>query len=290
VPIFALPDSGEAPYVDVLSRAQSSIRVFGYLMGYGGILTTLKAKAGAGVKVRVILDQGQTANVKYYDELKAAGAEVLWSDPKFPYMHAKAMVVDDKEVVFTTGNYSKNYSVDVERNFVGHVTDPEDVADVAAIFDADWDRKEPDMSCTRLLVSPLNSRDRLLTFIGSATKTLIVESMQFADQDVRAEVLARKVAGVDVRVLLAAPSWIDANYDAAALLKAQNIPVRWMSRPGVHVKAIVVDGQRAYLGSLNLSWTSISKNREIGIVTDHAPGVKVMTDTFETDWANATPF
>jgi len=291
VEIYALPDAGEAPLVDVLKRARTSIDMFIYLMGYGGILDTLQAKAKAGVKVRVIMDVGQTANQKYKDALTAAGAEVIWSDPKFPYMHAKTFVVDGTEAVISSGNYSLSLSIQRERNFVVHLVDPDDVADISAMFAADWARQDPDMSCTRLIVSPVNAKQRVIDFLQSATKSLVIESMQFADQDVRATVAARKAAGVDVRVLLAAPSWIDTNTDAATFLKGQSIPVRWMSTPGVHVKAAVVDGARAWTGSTNLSYTSLAKNREISVIVSNAPdAVKVMTDAFETDWAKSTAF
>jgi phosphatidylserine/phosphatidylglycerophosphate/cardiolipin synthase-like enzyme len=263
-----------------------------YLMGYGGILDTLSAKAKAGVTVRVILDgvSERSANQKYYDLLKAAGVQVEWSDTQFPYMHAKSFVVDSRDAVISTGNYSLTYSIQRERNFVAHVTDPYDVADLAALFDADWQRLTPDLSCTRLVVSPVNSRQRILETLNGAKSTLVIEQMQFADNDVRAIVAQRKVAGVDVRVLLAAPSWISENTDAANFLKGANIPVRYMTKPDVHVKAFVADGKTAYMGSENMSYTSLSKNREVGLILTDASSVKPIADTFESDWATATPF
>jgi phosphatidylserine/phosphatidylglycerophosphate/cardiolipin synthase-like enzyme len=287
--VSALPEAGEKPFVDLLDRAQTSIRVMVYLMGYGGILDRLEAKAKAGVSVRVILDEGKASvNQKYRDQLVAAGAQVLWSDPKFPYMHAKVIIVDEKEAVLSTGNFSKKYSIDLERNFVAHISDPEDLADLVALFEADWSRGAPDVSCTRLLVSPLNARQRLLELIDSATHSLTIESMQFADSDVRSHVAARRAAGVDVRAILADASWISANKWGAAFLEDRDIEVRWI--PHCHTKAIVVDGARAFLGSENLSYTSLSKNREIGVVLTEPAPVKIIADTFEKDWAGATPF
>lgn len=289
VHLSVFPEAGEAPYVEPLARAERSIRVMVYLMGTGGVLDTLEAKARGGVSVRVILDQGQTSNQRHADRLRTAGAEVRWSDPRFPYMHAKLLVVDDREAVLSTGNYGA-FAIARERNFAAHVSDPQDVADLVALFDADWDRATPDLSCTRLLVSPVNARQRILDFIAGARSTLLVESMQFADRDVREAVARRKAVGVEVRVLLADPSWIDRNQEGADYLKARGIPVRWMSSPGVHVKAMVADGSRGFVGSENLSYTSLSQNREIGIVVTDAPAVRAMTDTFERDWASATPF
>jgi phosphatidylserine/phosphatidylglycerophosphate/cardiolipin synthase-like enzyme len=56
------------------------------------------------------------------------------------------------------------------------------------------------------------------------------------------------------------------------------------------VKAFVVDGAAAYLGSENFSYTSLSQNREAGIFTNDAASVKPVADTFEKDFAGAVDF
>ena len=107
------------------------------------------------------------------------------------------------------------------------------------------------MPCTRLLVSPINARGRILDLINSAQTTLTIESMQFADSDVRNAVEARVQAGVEVRVMLADADWVAANAAAATYLKTSASTVKWI--PHLHTKVIVVDGARGYLGSENLS-------------------------------------
>lgn len=288
--VAALPDAREVPFVSAIQSAKASVRVMVYQMGFGPILDALKAKAGAGADVRVILDVSQAdVNQKYMDQLTAAGAKVIWSDPAFTYMHAKVIVADESVAVISTGNYSQSYLLK-ERNYVATDRDPQDVAVLAGLFDADYARKPAKLECTRLLVSPVNAKERLLELIASAKTSLVVHSMQFADWDVRRAVVARKDAGVDVRVLLASPSWIDANAGAATYLADKGVAARWLDAPSVHVKAIVVDGKAAYLGSENLSTTSLTKNREVGLVTDQADAVGTVTSTFEKDWALGRAF
>ena len=283
VEIVATPEAGEQPYLDALDSAQSSIRVEIYEMGFGGILDQLTAKAAASVQVRVIFDQSKKSiNQKYYDQLLAAGAEVKWSDPQFTFQHAKVCVVDDRVAVISTGNYSKSYSITLERNFVATDRDPADLSDLVALFDADWAGTAPTLACTRLVVSPINARPRILDLIASAQTTLTIESMQFADTNVRQAVAARVTAGVEVRVMLAEPSWIDANADAAMFLKGLGVSVK--SIPHLHTKVIVVDGARAYLGSENLSFTSLDRNREVGLIVTDATSISPLTTTFEKDW------
>lgn len=288
--VSVLPDAGATPFVSVLARATRSIRVMVYQMGNGPIIDTLEAKARAGVKVQIILDVAQKdTNEKYMVRLQAAGANVIWSDTRFQFMHAKVIVVDEAEAVVSTGNYAA-FRMNMERNFVVRDSDPADVDVLVKLFDADFARQEPDLTCTRLLVSPVNAKQRLLDFIATAKTEIVVESMQLADDDVRDALAARKAAGVDVRVLLADPSWIDANASAATFLAAHGIAARHMKEPGVHVKAVVVDGEAAYAGSVNLSWTSLTKNREVGLLVTESANVGAMHATFEKDWATATPF
>jgi phosphatidylserine/phosphatidylglycerophosphate/cardiolipin synthase-like enzyme len=169
-------------------------------------------------------------------------------------------------------------------------SDPWDIANLVTLFEADWKQTMPTLDCTRLILSPINSKQRILDLINGAQSSLAIESMQFADSSVRSAVAARKGAGVDVRVLLASPSWIDANTSAASFLASNGIPARYLGSPSVHVKAIVADGARAYAGSENLSYTSLNKNREVGLVMTEAAAVSTILSTFEKDWANATPF
>lgn len=288
--VAVLPDAGATPFVSVLARAKRTIRVMVYELGTGPILDALEAKARAGVKVQVILDVGKTdVNAKYKTRLEAAGATVLWSDPQFSYMHAKVLIVDEAEAVISTGNYA-DFRMKMERNYAVHDADAADVDALVKLFDADFGRKAPDLTCTRLLVSPVNAKQRMLDFIASAKTEILVESMQLADTDVRDALAKQKAIGVDVRVILADPSWITANTEAAAFLGNSAIEARQMKVLAVHVKAIVVDGKAAYAGSENLSWTSLTKNREVGVIVTEAANAATMQATFEKDWLTATAF
>jgi cardiolipin synthase A/B len=284
--IHTLPEAGEAPFVEPLLAAKKSIRVMVYMMGFGGILDALTQKAKEGVRVEVILDGTAklSTNQKYFDALTTAGAIVHWSDPKWSYMHAKVLLVDDALAVISTGNYSKSFMLK-ERNFAVTDRDPEDVSALCELFDADFAKREPDMACTRLLVAPNNAKPRLLELIKSATTSIDVESMQFAERDVQAAILERKNAGVKVRVLVADATWIDTNVAAGVWLADNGMQGKQLSEPSVHVKAIVVDGKRAYLGSENLSYTSLAKNREVGVISEQADLAAEMLSVFERDWA-----
>ena len=68
------------------------------------------------------------------------------------------------------------------------------------------------------------------------------------------------------------------------------MPGEYLADPVLHVKSIIVDGERAYLGSENLSYTSLNENREVGleILASDGEDVARMTSTFMADWAKGT--
>ncbi|HEY5944512.1 MAG TPA: phospholipase D-like domain-containing protein, partial [Kofleriaceae bacterium] len=291
IDVAVTPEAGEQPYLDVLDTAQHSIDLQVYMMGYGGILDQLKAKAAAGVSVRVILDRAKIdTNQKYFDVLTAAGVQVKWSDARFVFQHSKFFIVDNQVAVISTGNFSKTYSIELERNHVATDRDAADLLDLRALFEADWAGTGATfaMPCTRLVVSPINARDRLLAMIDSAESTLEIESMQFADPAVRAAVKARVEAGVATRVLIADADWISSNTYAAQYLAELGVPVKWI--PHLHTKVMIVDGKRAYLGSENLSANSLDNNREVGLIVTDASSIAPIATTFEADFATGTPF
>jgi phosphatidylserine/phosphatidylglycerophosphate/cardiolipin synthase-like enzyme len=286
---FAAPEVGEQPFLDAISGAQTALRVMVYQLTSPTIREAIAARARAGVVVQVILDQSQQpTNQASFDQLTLVGATVQWSDPGFSYTHAKFLVADDAVGLISTGNYDTY--MHSGRNFGAIDRDPDDVRALAGLFDADWNHTAPQLGCTRLIVSPDNARARHLALLAGAEHTLIIESMQFGDWGVRQAVLARKQAGVSVRVLIASPSWVTENQTSGAWLKTNGIEARWRQSPAVHVKAFVIDGTTAFLGSENLSRTSLDRNREVGLATTESDDVALITSTFEKDWATATPF
>jgi cardiolipin synthase A/B len=284
--IWVLPEAGSRPMVEAIESAQSSIRVMIYLLGDGPILDALERKARSGVPVRVILDGARfEENLPYHDSLVAAGADVHWSNPEFVFTHAKTMILDEAAAMISTGNYGEQY-LEKERNYLVRDADPADVAVLVRLFEADWRWRRPNLRCTRLLISPVNAHERLLDLIDSATETLDIESMHFTDDEVREAVVARAAAGVAVRVILADPRHVEAGFGAAAFLGAHGIPVKTLRDLDVHVKSILVDGRRAYLGSENLSTNSLENNREIGLIADEPAVIDAVSTTFAKDWAS----
>jgi cardiolipin synthase A/B len=55
----------------------------------------------------------------------------------------------------------------------------------------------------------------------------------------------------------------------------------------MHAKLILVDGQRAFVGSQNFSTVSLDANREVGIIVADTAVVAQLASVAQGDWATA---
>jgi phosphatidylserine/phosphatidylglycerophosphate/cardiolipin synthase-like enzyme len=96
--------------------------------------------------------------------------------------------------------------------------------------------------------------------------------------------VSRAASGIRVRILLPDPIE-DPGWEIVGRLQAAGIEVRELDDPYGHAKAILVDGISLFIGSQNLTKTSLDENRELGIVTDDRGVIARLTATFARDFA-----
>ena len=65
--------------------------------------------------------------------------------------------------------------------------------------------------------------------------------------------------------------------------------VRLLADAYSDAKAIIVDGASAFVGSQNLTQTSLDKNRELGIVLTDRPNLDRLGAVFRSDWDISPP-
>jgi len=205
------------------------------------------------------------------------------------HFHTKTLVIDGELGVVMSANLN-GYSMQTERNHGVLLRDPDDVADLAALFELDFTDggAEPTLNCTRLVISPNNARARMESLIESAAETLDVQHLSFSDPAMRNNLVARATEGVRVRVLLADPDWIMGNASAAMTLRSAGIEVRFLRSLDNHAKLLLVDGAVAMVGSENLSSTSLDHNREVGVFVADPVAYQTLRDAFESDWSSST--
>ena len=124
----------------------------------------------------------------------------------------------------------------------------------------------------RFLVSPENAREGLAKFISGARKQLLIYDPHVSDDAMLRLIKQRINAGVDVRII--------GKVEAKWKITCEKYPGRRL-----HIRAIMRDGRRAFLGSQSLRRLELEKRREIGIIVNDRRVVKQMIAVFEKDWA-----
>jgi phosphatidylserine/phosphatidylglycerophosphate/cardiolipin synthase-like enzyme len=173
------------------------------------------------------------------------------------------------------------------REFLAIDTDPADVAETEAIFQADW----AGTSITpngKLLVAPVNAEPYLVALIDQAKTSVDLEGeVLSADSTLQALGRAKK-RGCTVRVLLSDQTPTTAGMLAIMELKQVGIPVHSLGTPYIHAKAIVTDGTLAYVGSENFTANSLENNRELGLVVGTQSEVTKIANAISADFSAGT--
>ena len=280
--------TGLQPRIEALiDGAQDSIDLQIYLFTVTDIADRLIAAKQRGVAVRVLFDPEHAGNSTVRSMFTSAGVTHRNMPTLYTFSHAKFMIIDGTKLVIMSNNFNID-AMSSERNYGMIDRDPDDVADAQAIFDQDWAAGggDPpmvaDLTCTRLIVSPINARQRILEHINSAKQTLEVEAIYVSEVTVRNAIGMAKQRGVTVRVILESSG---DNADTIAFFRGQGIEVHQANTFYLHAKLLVADGV-VFIGSENFSLTALTKNREMGALVFETGPAKAVRDQFNTDWAN----
>jgi cardiolipin synthase len=300
VQVYVEPDAGEHPITDAISSAKKSVWVEMYILSDHNVIRALEEAANRGVDVRVMLEPhpfgGGGSPARTMDQLRAAGAKVEESNPSFALTHEKGMVVDNSTVFIMTSNFSRSalggYSSGKgfsNREYAIVDAIPQDVQAVISIFQADWDRTTAQFNDANLVISPFNSRYALMALINSAHSTLLVEGEEMNDSAIEQALMNAAQHGVQVQVILPAPqgSSGDSNSQGIAAIKQGGVQVREDARLYMHAKMMLVDGQKGFVGSENISAQSLDQNRELGIIVADQGVLHTLQQTFQQDWSDS---
>ena len=228
------------------------------------------------------------------EELTVSGVHAQVSNPAFTYTHAKLLLVDGAMAYILTANLSRaglgGNSISANREYGVVDADASDVAEVKAIFSADWDRTTPPASTysqPRLVVSPVNARATLAALIASAQRTLLIQDEEMYDTASEDALIAAARRGVSVEVVPPPPSGSSSYAADVARLTAGGVHVRYLTAPYMHAKLVVADGALTFTGSENFSATSLDQNREVGIMKADPTALATFGHVFALDWALA---
>lgn len=293
VTVFVEPTAGETPILNAINNATSSIYVELYLLTDTNVITALENAAGRGLDVRVMLDPdpfgvGTTQPAQTLQALSNAGAQTEDTSPSFTFTHEKGMVIDKKTAYIMTCNLSKSAlggsSTTTNREYGIIDTESTDVAAVLGIFNADWNRTSYTLTDTDLVLSPVNARSDFTALINKAQTSLKIEAEEMQDSSIEQAIINAKARGVTVQVILPNNT---SNDSGISTLKSGGVQVFKDTHFFMHAKLIIADGIEAFVGSENISATSLDKNRELGILISKMSVISTLASTFSTDLADS---
>ncbi len=285
--LYVQPQAGRNPIVDVINNAQKEVLVEIYLLSDRSVINAILSAKERSVAVKIIIEchpfGGGNINSKTKKELEEKKIETKCASDRFALTHEKMVLVDNETVFIlsqnlTTTSFDKNREYDIlDKN-------KEDIAEIRKIFFADWENKTFTPTLTNIIESPNNARAGLTDFISSAQREIDIEMEVISDSAI-INLLIEKAKSIKVNLLLPTTKQIAANKK-----EIEGVSVKTISTPYMHAKMILVDGKRAYVGSINLTAASIDENRELGIILSQSDLIENIAGTFESDWNGATIF
>ena len=278
------PSAGVKPVVRAIDSAGHTVFLEAYILTQRSIVRALQRASAQGVAVYVLLDPrpygmgNQPAQVAAI--LRAAGVSVRWTSRQYYFTHAKFFVIDDRSAVVSTANFSQA-AFTSNREFLVFDHNRADVHDLSNLFRSDWDHIPVGRLNNDLVLSP-GARPTLSTFLSRARSSIDVYAEEVADPALDT-LLIQLHRRVRVEVLVAS------TYTSPGLssLRRAGVSVRLLGHPYVHAKMFLEDGRVAFIGSENLSPTSLDLNREVGILVQGGTAARA-AKTFALDWSRAS--
>lgn len=274
--LIVQPEDGLTPVLRAIRQAKRSIEIVIFRFDRGDLEEALEAAVGRGVVVRTLIahtNKGGDSRLRKLElKLLEAGVTVARTADDLVRYHGKLLIVD-RELLHVYGFNLTRLDIEKSRSFGVITKNRALVQEAVRLFEADASRQPFRPRIRDLVVSPENARDRLATFIRKAQRELLIYDPKVADSAMIRLLQDRARAGVRVRI-------IGKVSKSGAGLAAAKYPGKRL-----HVRVIIRDSRRAFVGSQSLRRLELDERREVGIIIRDAKTIKQMASVFEADWA-----
>jgi phosphatidylserine/phosphatidylglycerophosphate/cardiolipin synthase-like enzyme len=297
--LLVMPDDGAAAVVDLIDGARERLLLKQFKLQSEVVEQALLRAHQRGVDVRVMLNPHTSGGDRWNDDayglLQTWGISVAWTSESFPVTHEKSMVIDGRAALIATFNLSDKYFTQTrDYGVVSH--DPDVIAQVSAGFEADWQRCpfQPRLD-VGLVWSSLHSRGQMARVIDAASTSLCIQHPKFVDAVILERIIAARERGVKVRVLCGGKHGISDwdifdTFSSLRVMERFGVKIRRQKHLKLHAKLILVNGDSALTGSMNIDRSAFDLRRELGIEVDAPAVVARLKETFAADWDAASHY
>jgi phosphatidylserine/phosphatidylglycerophosphate/cardiolipin synthase-like enzyme len=275
VKLIVQPEAGVVPIVKAIKAARKSIDIFIFRFNRDEVEKGLAAAVQRGVTVRALIahtNRGGEAGLRRLEQrLLAAGVLVSRTADDLVRYHAKYMVTDGSTLYLFGFNLTR-LDIDKSRSFAILTRDAKAVQQAIKLFESDVTRQDYTPGNSNLVISPDNARAMLTAFIKGARKELAIYDSKVQDPAMIKLLKERAARGVTVRVI------------GSVKGKDGGIDTRPLATMRLHVRAIVRDGTRAFVGSQSLRKDELENRREVGLIINNPTVARKLLQVFESDW------
>lgn len=246
--------------------------------------TALKKLAEKDVNIRIIVENNKYK--QYQNTLKALSQYFSWyqnvqlkSDKQMgtEYTHAKVNLIDSGFIIQTANLTHSSFAKNREHFFQSY--DIWVLNSLHTIFEKDWKGDQITIKDLHpnLVVCNINCRGVIEQMLISAKQSIIIQTQYITDDALRAILKSQKTLP-ELKLLVA-----DTDDNDELVRYFGNEYARKFKQHYNHTKMILIDHKTLLLWSMNLSSTSLDKNREIWIILLDTWIIKTFSDQFIKD-------
>lgn len=273
--------------VNKIDNADSRVYIEVYIFTEKRIRAAIKSAHTRWVDVRVILEKNPylapRLNDSVFNELKEFWIDIVWSDSwDYALNHAKLMIIDD-EVVISTGNISYS-TFAYNKDFFIITSDNAIRENLLFLFENDFSGTKTSPYEDNIVLSPAYSRAKFETLFDWAQSSIQMYFQYFQDDDLASKFIQKAREGIKVEAIVS-ESYAEDHIDEIQDFIDQWIDIRYMQKPKMHAKAILIDDAYLFIGSVNFSSYSLDANREVGVLLNNTEIISKFQDVFDTDFS-----
>ena len=274
--VIIQPRDGITPLLEGINQATDSVEIVIYRLDRLEIEQALVAAAARGVRVHALITYTNKEDLREIKKLEKRLVErkvkVTRTDEDLVRYHSKVMIVDRRQLFLLTFNFTF-LDIHHSRSFGIVTEDKHLVAEAVRLFNADVLGKGHKAEAEHFVISPINSRKKLSSFIQGARRQLLIYDGKLSDAKMLKLLEDRAKAGVEIKVI------------GAISKPVKGIEVRPMPLIRLHTQAIIRDGKQVFFGSQSLRKVELDLRREVGLITDDAEALKSFFLIFVMDWS-----
>jgi len=259
-----------------IENAKKHIYIEIYMFTNKKLVSAIVKAKKKGIDIKVIMEKNPykipKLNDKTYKTLKDNNIDVVWSNANnYSLNHSKMILIDD-EIIISTWNLTYSTFTKNKDIFL-FIKDKILLNKLNKIFLHDYKWEKIWEYEDNIILSPNYSREKLKILITSAKKEIKI-SFPYLEDDKFKNLIIKKVQNW-IRVnIIVGKKFFDENTLLINELRSSWIKINYLKKYKLHSKSILIDNKYLYIWSINFSYYSLDKNREIWILTKNTNIIK----------------